>query len=115
MHTTILLTNYPSLTWHPFKFLKLVVSVASNGWLPGTYSAEELTDLEAIKTFFAEESAYMEIQKTKPLTISYGLTDSPVGLLAWIREKMHSWTDNVPFPPAAAPIMNMSMTRPLTN
>ena len=31
----------------------------------------------------------MEIQGTKPLTISYGLVDSPIGMLAWILDKLH--------------------------
>ena len=30
----------------------------------------------------------MEIQGTKPQTISYALADSPLGMLAWIRDKM---------------------------
>ncbi|KAG2356322.1 Alpha/Beta hydrolase protein [Suillus spraguei] len=29
-----------------------------------------------------------------PQTLGYGLTDSPVGLLAWIYEKLVVWTDN---------------------
>lgn len=36
---------------------------------------------------------YMAIQGTKPQTLSYGLNDSPVGLLGWILEKFHSWMD----------------------
>jgi hypothetical protein len=31
---------------------------------------------------------YLEIQGTKPLTVSYGLVDSPIGMLAWIRDKV---------------------------
>ena len=30
---------------------------------------------------------------TRPLTLGYALSDSPVGLLAWILEKYHNWTD----------------------
>ena len=30
---------------------------------------------------------------TRPQTIGYGLTDSPVGLCAWIVEKLCAWTD----------------------
>jgi len=33
----------------------------------------------------------MSIQSTKPQTLSYGLSDSPVGLSAWILEKIYSW------------------------
>jgi epoxide hydrolase len=40
-----------------------------------------------------ELSAYMRLQSTRPLTLSYGLTDSPVGQLAWIVEKFKDWTD----------------------
>jgi pimeloyl-ACP methyl ester carboxylesterase len=41
-----------------------------------------------------EETGYAAIQATKPQTLAYGLTDSPVGLAAWILEKFHTWTDN---------------------
>jgi len=41
----------------------------------------------------AEEGGYAQIQATKPETLGYGLTDSPVGQLAWIAEKFRTWTD----------------------
>lgn len=37
---------------------------------------------------------YMEIQGTKPLTISYGLVDSPIGMLAWLRDKVKDLHSN---------------------
>jgi pimeloyl-ACP methyl ester carboxylesterase len=37
---------------------------------------------------------YVEIQSTRPQTLAYGLTDSPVGLLAWIADKFWAWTDH---------------------
>ena len=40
-----------------------------------------------------EETGYQWIQGTKPQTLSFGLTDSPIGLAAWIVEKFHAWTD----------------------
>jgi hypothetical protein len=30
---------------------------------------------------------------TKPQTLAYALTDSPVGLAAWIVEKFYRWSD----------------------
>ena len=36
---------------------------------------------------------YQMIQGTRPQTLSYGLNDSPVGLLAWILEKIRDWSD----------------------
>jgi len=41
----------------------------------------------------AAEGAYGDIQGTKPQTLSYGLTDSPAGLAAWIVEKWRAWSD----------------------
>lgn len=35
----------------------------------------------------------MSIQSTKPQTLAYGLSDSPVGLAAWITEKFRAWSD----------------------
>ena len=32
-------------------------------------------------------------QATKPQTLGYALNDSPAGLLAWIVEKFHTWSD----------------------
>ncbi len=41
----------------------------------------------------AAEGGYQRIQATKPQSLAYGLTDSPVGLAAWIVEKFHRWGD----------------------
>lgn len=43
--------------------------------------------------FAAEETGYYLQQATRPQTLAYGLTDSPVGQLAWIIEKFREWTD----------------------
>jgi hypothetical protein len=37
---------------------------------------------------------YSEIQGTRPQTLGYGLTDSPVAQTAWILEKFHDWTQD---------------------
>jgi len=49
--------------------------------------------LKATLYNFRYETAYQNIQGTKPQTLSYGLNDSPVGLLAWILEKFHTCSD----------------------
>jgi epoxide hydrolase len=41
-----------------------------------------------------EESGYFRLQETRPQTIAYALTDSPVGLLAWFGEKFQAWVDH---------------------
>ena len=37
--------------------------------------------------------AYAHIQRTRPQTLAYALTDSPVGLAAWILDKWWEWSD----------------------
>ncbi|KAK7685017.1 hypothetical protein QCA50_011852 [Cerrena zonata] len=39
-------------------------------------------------------SPHFFIQSRQPQTIGYSLSDSPVGLLGWIYEKLQNWTDN---------------------
>ena len=47
--------------------------------------------------YFTRGNAYMKQQETRPQTLGYGLHDSPVGLLAWIYDKMYSWSDDYPW------------------
>ena len=49
--------------------------------------------LAAVLRWRDSEGGYYAIQSTKPQTLAYGLTDSPVGLMAWIAEKFRRWTD----------------------
>ncbi len=39
------------------------------------------------------QDGYRTQQATKPQTLSYAMVDSPVGVAAWIIEKMHGWSD----------------------
>jgi pimeloyl-ACP methyl ester carboxylesterase len=57
-------------------------------------SEEERAYLNFHKRFQAEETAYSQIQKTRPQTLAYAQQDSPVGLLAWILEKFWAWSDH---------------------
>jgi len=49
--------------------------------------------LEWMRRFQADGLGYLELQRTRPQTVAYALTDSPVGQLAWIVEKFKEWTD----------------------
>lgn len=40
-----------------------------------------------------EREGYAVLQASRPQTLAYALTDSPVGQLAWIAEKFHDWAD----------------------
>ncbi|KAE8446940.1 hypothetical protein EG329_011422 [Mollisiaceae sp. DMI_Dod_QoI] len=55
---------------------------------------EELAGLGRTMAFSKEGNGYLRQLSTKPQTIAFSLTDSPIGLLAWIYEKLHDWTDN---------------------
>ncbi|WP_043666772.1 epoxide hydrolase family protein [Streptomyces xylophagus] len=49
----------------------------------------------------AEGTGYAVLHATRPQTLAYGLTDSPVGQLAWIVEKFREWTDSEELPEEA--------------
>jgi len=55
---------------------------------------EEQAAQASLKHYFDWDSGYSKQQSTRPQTLGYGLTDSPVGQAAWIYEKMWAWTDN---------------------
>ncbi len=54
---------------------------------------EEQEWLRIARTVRHHETGYQAIQGTRGQTLAYGLTDSPVGLAAWIVEKFHRWSD----------------------
>jgi len=58
-----------------------------------TLAADERAYLEELDHWLREETGYQAIQGTKPQTLAYALTDSPVGLAAWIVEKVRTWSD----------------------
>jgi epoxide hydrolase len=67
--------------------------------VPPDRQAADLTDHERAAVADLDErsrtgSGYSAEQGTRPQTIGYALTDSPVGLCAWIAEKLWAWTDH---------------------
>lgn len=54
--------------------------------------AEEKAWWEADQARRRNRLAYQDIQGTEPLTLAYALSDSPVGLAAWIAQRFHDWT-----------------------
>ncbi|HET9629864.1 MAG TPA: alpha/beta fold hydrolase [Novosphingobium sp.] len=55
---------------------------------------EEAHALACSKFYYDSDNGYATEQSTRPQTIGYSLVDSPVGLAAWILEKIYFWTDN---------------------
>jgi pimeloyl-ACP methyl ester carboxylesterase len=60
---------------------------------PESPTDEEKQYFEELQHWLREETGYQWIQGTKPQTLAYALTDSPVGLAAWMVEKFRSWSD----------------------
>jgi pimeloyl-ACP methyl ester carboxylesterase len=56
-----------------------------------TLSPAEQDWLDRAAAWSATEGGYAAMHRTKPQTLAAGLTDSPVGLAAWIGEKLHGW------------------------
>ena len=68
---------------------------------------EEREAFNALMWTQGEEGGFSRIQKTRPQTIGYLLTDSPIGQAMWIYEKFHKWTDNEGNPEDAISIDEM--------
>jgi epoxide hydrolase len=79
----------------------LHVNAATVGFIPFSQPDEaQLTEVERARwarqqLFTTDGNAYLQLQATRPQTLAYSLTDSPVGQLAWIIEKFKEWTHPV--------------------
>jgi microsomal epoxide hydrolase len=60
---------------------------------PGGPTDDEARYVAEMDAWQREGSGYTWIQGTRPQTLAYGLTDSPVGLAGWIVEKLRAWSD----------------------
>ncbi|HEY3470148.1 MAG TPA: epoxide hydrolase [Amycolatopsis sp.] len=61
--------------------------------LPADLSAAEQSELDAAREAWKAGRGYLDLQSHTPETIAAGLTDSPVGQLAWLAEKFRAWTN----------------------
>ncbi|KAI9794258.1 MAG: hypothetical protein M1816_006184 [Peltula sp. TS41687] len=87
-HINMVAANPPSWIKHPLLSLQHAV-------IP--YSDRDRKGIARMQWFQKEGRGYNVEQSTKPQTVGYGISDSPVGLLAWIYEKLHDWTDDYPW------------------
>ena len=81
-------TNPPSFFSKPLTFLVARVK---------PWSAIDRTGIERSQWFWTKGNGYFQEQSTRPQTLGYSLADSPLGLLAWIYEKLVEWTDGYPW------------------
>lgn len=76
---------------HPEAVLGLYLHHAADLLPPETPAERAWADrLAAVRE---REGGYSHLQGTKPQSLGYALLDSPIGLLAWMVEKFHGWTD----------------------
>lgn len=54
---------------------------------------DQLRFWKAAERYWFQEGAYAHINMTRPQSLSYAMSDSPVGLAAWIIEKYRAWSD----------------------
>ncbi|MCV9960304.1 epoxide hydrolase [Pararhizobium sp. BT-229] len=58
---------------------------------PPNLTSEERAVFDEAREFLNKGFGYAAIMGTRPQTIGYGLTDSPVGLAAWFYDKLADW------------------------
>ena len=78
---------------HPERLVGIHLAAFGMPAPSGTSTAEEAEYVRFQTEWRATEGAYMDIQWTKPRTLGYALTDSPIGLAAWFLEKYRAWSD----------------------
>ncbi|KAH9037747.1 alpha/beta-hydrolase, partial [Lactarius hengduanensis] len=87
-HTNSPICEPPTFFGSPIILLKCLIT---------SFTSREREAASITQNFFKNGMGYYAEQTTKPQTIGYSLADSPVGLLAWIYEKLVTWTDAYPW------------------
>jgi len=84
-------------TWLGYDFPKTCEAIHINILIvrhpDGPQTKEEKKWEESFESKQLLENGYRIQQATKPQTLSYAMIDSPVGVAAWIIEKMCGWSD----------------------
>ena len=84
-------------TWLGYDFPQSLLGIHINILIvrhpDGPQTKEEKEWQERFEIKQRLEDGYRTQQSTKPQTLSYAMMDSPVGVAAWIIEKMRGWSD----------------------
>ncbi|KAH9037751.1 alpha/beta-hydrolase [Lactarius hengduanensis] len=86
-HSNMPICDPPSFRENPITLLKYLIS---------SFTARERQFAAHTENFFKDGRGYSAEQSTKPQTLGFSLADSPVGLLAWIYEKLSHVDRRVP-------------------
>ncbi|KAG5640550.1 hypothetical protein DXG03_008120 [Asterophora parasitica] len=97
-HTNMVIGPLPSITFRPHLLISTMLSyLPIPYWSSSVSNLRDKANLAHTQRFLSQGQGYSAIQGTRPQTLGYGLTDSPVGLLGWIYEKLVDWTDAYPW------------------
>ncbi|MBY5755172.1 epoxide hydrolase 1 [Rhizobium leguminosarum] len=66
-------------------------ALKNGGPAPHSLSADEKVVFDEARDFLNNGFGYAAIMSTRPETIGYGIADSPVGLAAWLYDKIADW------------------------
>ncbi|PSN61566.1 alpha/beta-hydrolase [Corynespora cassiicola Philippines] len=89
-----LVASLPPGPTSPFAFISFLFRHALK-----LYTPAEKAGLERTMELQKSGMGYYALQTTRPQTVGYSLADSPVGLLGWMYEKLHDWTDDYDWTP----------------
>jgi pimeloyl-ACP methyl ester carboxylesterase len=81
--------NMPGTT--PASVLRLI---RNGDPVPSDFSEAEKGAFASLNDFYKNGFGYADMMNTRPQTIGYGLSDSPVGLAAFFYDKFAAWTDS---------------------
>jgi epoxide hydrolase len=78
---------------HPDRMVGIHLAMLAPPIDEAALTAEQRAWWDELKAYRDAEWGYVHLQRTKPQTAAFGLTDSPSGLAAWILEKWWRWSD----------------------
>ena len=78
---------------HPERMIGLHVTMAMVPIDAAALGSAQRAWWEEVERYRDREWGYVHLQRTKPQTPAFALTDSPAGLAAWILEKWWRWSD----------------------
>ncbi|MGO1055581.1 epoxide hydrolase family protein [Crossiella sp. CA198] len=72
-----------------------IARILTNGEpAPAGLSPAERRAFDQLDVFYRKNTGYSAMMVTRPQTVGFGLSDSPVGLAAWMYDKFAQWTDS---------------------
>ncbi|WP_037078179.1 epoxide hydrolase family protein [Rhizobium sp. CCGE 510] len=66
-------------------------ALKNGGPAPDSLSADEKVVFDEARDFLNNGFGYAALMSTRPETVGYGIADSPVGLAAWLYDKIADW------------------------